>query len=69
MNTYGLLEIAVVGLVVGLSAWTVVRPWFKRRRDVEDRKKGACASGSSAACGSCGGCGDGGREQPVRFHR
>lgn len=65
MNAYGLFELAVVGLIVAVSAWSVVRPWLRKRTAATAK---ACGTQSSS-CGGCSGCGSEGTEQPVRFHR
>ncbi|HEY1078234.1 MAG TPA: hypothetical protein VGE51_16180 [Fontimonas sp.] len=67
MSAYGLLELLIVGLVVGMSAWSVVRPWLRRRAATTAAK--ACGTQSSN-CGGCSGCGSNGTaEQPIRFHK
>ncbi len=68
MNAYGLLELAIVGLVGGLSAWSVIRPWLRRRSAAVSH--GGCGNKTSA-CGGCsgGGCGGSTTEKPIRFHR
>ena len=68
MSTYDLFEIAVVALIVGLSAWSaVIRPLLRRRQRAE---ADGCGQ-KSAACGGCSGCGDSKTttEQPIRFQR
>ncbi len=66
MNAYGLLELAIVGLVVGISAWSVVRPWLRRRNAVASD---AGCGNKTSSCGGCSGCSNStSKEQPIRFH-
>lgn len=66
MSAYGLLEIAIVGLIVAISAWSVLRPLLRRRKTAGSA--GHCGS-KNDSCGGCGGCGSAaGNEKPVRFH-
>ncbi len=67
MDAYGLLELAIVGLVVGISAWSVVRPWLRKRNAVTNDAAG-CGNKTSS-CGGCSGCSNAtSTEQPIRFH-
>lgn len=66
MSAYGLLELLIVGLVVGISAWSVVRPWLRKRK--AEAVTAGCGNKTSS-CGGCSGCGNStSKEQPIRFH-
>ncbi len=71
MNPYDLAQGLVVGTVVALSAWTVIRPWFRKPSAAADGTGNGCSTGSStSACSRCGGCAKAiSTEQPIRFHR
>jgi len=71
MSSYDLVQWVIVGAVVAISTWTVIRPWLRKPTAAADGAAGGCSTGSTAsACSRCGGCAKAiSAEQPIRFHR
>ncbi len=71
MNAYDLVQWLIVGAVVAVSTWSVIRPWLRKPSTALDGAGDGCGTASSAsACSRCGGCAKAvSAEQPIRFHR